>query len=416
MTITSPPPASVPMARRMLNKVPEVTIFFWIIKIMATTVGETAADFLNSHMGLGLTGTTLVMSIGLAAALFFQFRSRRYVPVLYWVAVVLISVVGTLASDNLVDNFGVPLIVTTGAFALALAVTFSVWFNKERTLSIHTIFTTRREAFYWLSILFTFALGTSAGDLIAEQLNLGYWVAAAIFAGAIAVVAVAHFGVKLNAVLAFWLAYILTRPLGASMGDGFSASDNQGLGLGTYVTSIIFLVVIAGLVAYLTRTRIDETPADATPPLRPDGGAPRILVVAEHATATPALLDTLRGRAARGPASFGLLVPNPAPAEWHPAHPDEHRQVSEAREELEQTLPLLREAVGGGVDGAVSIRHDPMDAIEEELRNGDFDEIILATRPHGVAGRVHADLAHRVAHLGIPVTTIATGTPRAATV
>jgi len=168
MTTTTRPTRVAPPARRMLNKVPEVTIFFWIIKILATTVGETAADFLNDHLGLGLTGTTLVMSVGLAAALWFQFRARRYVPVLYWTAVVLISVVGTLASDNLVDNLGVPLVVTTAAFSFALAVTFAVWFSKERTLSIHSIFTPRREAFYWLAILFTFSLGTAAGELSAQ--------------------------------------------------------------------------------------------------------------------------------------------------------------------------------------------------------------------------------------------------------
>jgi len=265
MTMTSPSRTSPPSLRRMLNKVPEVTIFFWIIKIMATTVGETAADFLNSHMGLGLTGTTLVMSVGLAAVLFFQFRSRRYVPVLYWVAVVFISVVGTLASDNLVDNFGVPLVVTTGVFAVALAVTFGVWFNKERTLSIHSIFTTRREAFYWLAILFTFALGTSAGDLVAEQLNLGYWVSALLFAGLIAAVAIAHFRFRANAVLTFWMAYILTRPLGASIGDYLSQSRHDGgLGLGTTGTSALFVVTILGLVAYLTKTKLDAPAPETT--------------------------------------------------------------------------------------------------------------------------------------------------------
>jgi uncharacterized membrane-anchored protein len=264
MTITSPRRAPEPVARRMLNKVPEVTIFFWVIKIMATTVGETAADFLNSHIGLGLTGTTLVMSVGLAAALFFQFRSGRYVPVLYWIAVVLISVVGTLASDNLVDNFGVPLVVTTGAFAIALAGTFAWWFNKERTLSIHTIFTTRREAFYWLAILLTFALGTSAGDLIAEQLNLGYWISALLFAGLIVAVAIARFRFRANAVLTFWMAYILTRPLGASIGDYLSQSRHDGgLGLGTTGTSALFVVTILGLVAYLTKTKVDA-PASET--------------------------------------------------------------------------------------------------------------------------------------------------------
>ena len=149
----------------MLNKVPEVTLFFWIIKVLCTTVGETAADFLNVNLNLGLTGTSVIMSGVLLVALAFQFRARRYVPGIYWLAVVLISVVGTLITDNLVDNFGVPLETTTIVFSIALAVTFAAWYAREKTLSIHTIYTRPRESFYWLAILFTFALGTAAGDL-----------------------------------------------------------------------------------------------------------------------------------------------------------------------------------------------------------------------------------------------------------
>lgn len=242
----------------MLNKVPEVTIFFWIIKIMATTVGETAADFLNSHLGLGLTGTTLVMSALLVGALFLQFRSRRYVPSLYWLAVVLISIVGTLAADNLVDNFGVALTTTTAIFSVALIATFAAWYASERTLSIHTIFTTRRESFYWAVILFTFALGTAAGDLVAEQLSLGYWVSALLFGALIAAMAVARVRFRANTVLSFWIAYILTRPLGASLGDYLSQPHRHGgLGLGTVGTSALFLTTILGVVVYLTRTKRD---------------------------------------------------------------------------------------------------------------------------------------------------------------
>ena len=249
----------------MLNKVPEVTLYFWIIKILCTTVGETAADYLNANLKLGLTNTTYVMGALLLIALFFQFKARKYVPSIYWLAVVLLSVVGTLITDNLVDNFGVPLEVTTIAFSIALAVTFGVWYASEKTLSIHSIYTTRREAFYWLAILFTFALGTAAGDLTAEQFKLGYLASAFLFAGLIAGVTGAYYGFKLNAVLAFWIAYILTRPLGASIGDYMSqARDNGGLGLGTTVTSMLFLVVILALVVYLTITRKDEIPAIAT--------------------------------------------------------------------------------------------------------------------------------------------------------
>jgi uncharacterized membrane-anchored protein len=255
--------ASAPsLGRQMLNKVPEVTIFFWIIKIMATTVGETAADFLNIDLNFGLTNTTIVMCVILLITLFFQFRLRKYVPGIYWFAVVLISIVGTLITDNLIDNFGVTLQTTTIIFSLALIAIFIAWYASEKTLSIHSIYTTKREAFYWAAILFTFALGTAAGDLTAEGLSLGYWKSALMFAALIGVVTLAHYVFKLNAVLAFWIAYILTRPLGASLGDYLSQpSDAGGLGLGTVGTSAIFLIIILCLVIYLTKTRRDEIPA-----------------------------------------------------------------------------------------------------------------------------------------------------------
>ncbi|MCB1823808.1 MAG: hypothetical protein H6974_00135 [Gammaproteobacteria bacterium] len=252
---------------RMLNKVPEVTLYFWIIKIMATTVGETAADFLNFNLNFGLTGTSIVMSVLLVIFLVVQLRARRYIPWIYWLAVVLISVVGTLITDNLVDNFGVPLETTTIVFGLALLVTFVAWYASERTLSIHTIFTTKRELFYWVAILFTFALGTAAGDLAAETLNLGYANSTLMFGALISIVAFAYYGFKANAVLAFWIAYILTRPLGASFGDYLSQSvTDGGLGLGTVATSALFLSTIAGLVIYLSITRRDllEQPTDQT--------------------------------------------------------------------------------------------------------------------------------------------------------
>lgn len=254
----SPTRPDASLGRRMLNKVPEITLFFWIIKILCTTVGETAADYLNERLNLGLTGTTVVTGVLLLVTLVFQFKARRYVPAVYWLAVVLLSVVGTLITDNLVDNYGVPLETTTAVFGVALAATFAAWFASERTLSVHTIVTSRREAFYWLAILFTFALGTAAGDLVAERMDLGYWPSALVFGGLIAAVGFAHFGLGLNAVLAFWLAYILTRPLGASLGDYLSQpTDGGGLGLGTIATSALFLLAILGLVLYLTVTKKD---------------------------------------------------------------------------------------------------------------------------------------------------------------
>ncbi|WP_405888947.1 hypothetical protein OG762_38390 [Streptomyces sp. NBC_01136] len=245
------------------NKVPEVTAYFWIIKILCTTVGETAADFLNENLGMGLTGVSLLMSALLAVVLVVQFRTKAYRPGVYWFAVALISVVGTLISDNLTDNLGVSLTTCTTVFAVALAVVFAIWYRREGTLSIHSIDTVSREVYYWLAVLFTFALGTAAGDLVAEKMALGYWVSAVLFGLAIAAVAVAHFALGLNAVLSFWIAYILTRPLGASMGDYLSQpTGDGGLGLGTTVTSVLFLAVILALVVYLAMTRKDVTESE----------------------------------------------------------------------------------------------------------------------------------------------------------
>jgi len=262
--------------RQMLNKVPEVTIYFWIIKVLCTTVGETAADYLNETLHFGLTGTSLVMGVLLLVVLFFQFKAKKYIPSIYWLAVVLLSIVGTLITDNLTDKLGVPLEMTTIIFFIALVLTFAIWYVVEKTLSVHSIVTIRREVFYWLAILFTFALGTAAGDLTAEKFGLGYLTSLFIFAGLIMVITIAHFTVKRilaveykhqsrNAVLAFWLVYILTRPLGASIGDYLSQTRaDGGLGLGATTTSALFLITILGMVAYLTFTRKDEIPPEKT--------------------------------------------------------------------------------------------------------------------------------------------------------
>jgi len=238
----------------LLNKVPEVTVWFWIIKVLCTTVGETAADYLNETLHFGLTGTTLVTSVALVGALIWQFKSKQYVPGIYWLAVVLISVVGTLVTDNLTDRFNVSLVATTTIFAVILSLVFSAWQVKEHTLSIHSIRTTRREAFYWLTILFTFALGTAAGDLVAEKINIGYWKSALLFSGLIVIVTVAHKVFHANAIAMFWAGYILTRPLGASIGDYMSqAKVDGGLGIGTTGTSVVFLGVIGLVVIYMAR-------------------------------------------------------------------------------------------------------------------------------------------------------------------
>ena len=239
---------------KLINRVPEVTLVFWILKILATTVGETAADVLSTTFKLGTVATSYVMGALLLVSLVFQLRAKRYVPAIYWVVVVFISVVGTLISDNLVDNLGVALATTSMIFAVALIAVFAFWYLIERTLSVHTIYTARRELFYWAAILFTFSLGTSAGDLLSERLGLGYALSAVMFGAAIAIIyATYRFGLT-NEVLAFWLAYILTRPLGASMGDLLTAAkDEGGLSIGTIPVSVVFLLVIVALVIHLDR-------------------------------------------------------------------------------------------------------------------------------------------------------------------
>ncbi len=256
--------SSASRGRQMLNKVPEVTLYFWIIKILCTTVGETVADFLNLKLGLGLTNTTYIMGGLLVAILFWEFKKRKYVPGIYWLAVVFLSVVGTLITDNLTDKFGVPLVTTTIVFSIALAATFATWYAFEKSLSIHSIHSTRREAFYWLAILFTFALGTAAGDLVAEKLGLGYLISLLLVGAIIGLITLAYYFLKLNGILAFWMAYILTRPLGASIGDYLSQPHkNGGLGLGTTWTSAIFLVAIVALVTFLGITKLDVEDSEA---------------------------------------------------------------------------------------------------------------------------------------------------------
>jgi uncharacterized membrane-anchored protein len=237
----------------MLNKVPQITLWFWIVKVMSTTVGETGADYLAVHVGLGPLVTGAVMAALLIAAIILQLRADRYVPWIYWLAVVLVSVVGTQITDALTDGLGVSLYLSTLVFAAGLAAIFIAWYSQERTLSIRSIFTRRRELYYWAAILCTFALGTAAGDLATEALGLGFQLGVVIFGALIACIAAAYY-LGAGAVLAFWLAYIFTRPLGAALGDLLSqARTYGGLGFGTAMTSAIFLAVIVGLVVFMTR-------------------------------------------------------------------------------------------------------------------------------------------------------------------
>jgi uncharacterized membrane-anchored protein len=239
--------------KKLLNRVPEITATFWIIKILATTVGETAADYLSDTLSQGLIITSYVMGGFLLMALLNQFRLKRYVPIMYWIVVVLMSITGTLITDRLVNELGISLITTSIMFSLALSATFILWYLTEKTLAMHSIHTAKRELFYWAAILFTFALGTATGDLLSEALSLGYAQAALVFSAAIAAIAAGYHYFKMNAVLAFWLAYILTRPLGASIGDLLSQPTlNGGFGFGTVGTSMLFLSIIVSLVIYLS--------------------------------------------------------------------------------------------------------------------------------------------------------------------
>ena len=243
-------------AKTALSKVPEVTIFFWIIKVLCTTVGETFADFLNINLGLGLTVTSVIMGAAFVIVLLLQFKVSKYVPGIYWLTVVLISVFGTLITDNMVENMNISLTTSVVVFAVLLASTFAIWFRSEKTLSIHSIFTAKREAFYWLSNLVTFALGTEVGDYVAEELTLGYTLTGLIVLVVIICTFLAWKLFHFDAILTFWIAYVLTRPLGASMGDFMSQPKSLGgLGLGATVTSIIFLSAILAVVIFLSVTK-----------------------------------------------------------------------------------------------------------------------------------------------------------------
>ncbi len=256
-----PPPPSITTVtstgRALLNKVPEITIWFWIIKILCTTVGESFADWVAVDLNVGLINTTVIFSVVLAAVLTWQIRLPKYSAFPYWLTVVVLSVTGTLYTDILTDKYGVNLAITTPVIAVMLAAVFGLWYRKEHTLSIHSITTVPREMFYWLAILVTFALGTAAGDWTLEITGWTPGVAVLLPVFLIAATVVGwRFGA--NAVLSFWIAYVLTRPLGANLGD-WIAVDKQlgGIGLGTLGTSVIFLGAILATVAYLAIKRPD---------------------------------------------------------------------------------------------------------------------------------------------------------------
>jgi uncharacterized membrane-anchored protein len=240
--------------KKTLMRVPEVTFLFWIAKTLSTTVGETGADFLAVDLGFGMPLVTVLMTALLTTLLVLQFtRFKRYVPENYWAMVVLMSVIGTLITDMFVDIMGVSLVTLTVVFTLMMLAGFYLWYRSEKTLSIHSIDTSKREAYYWIVILIAFALGTGAGDLISEHFSMGYGTALLLFIGMIITVTGAYFVFKMNGVLAFWLAYILTRPLGASLGDFLiQPVDAGGLGINMVFINLAFLTAIITSVAYLS--------------------------------------------------------------------------------------------------------------------------------------------------------------------
>jgi uncharacterized membrane-anchored protein len=383
----------------MLSKVPEITVWFWIIKILCTTVGESFADWINMTLGLGLNTTALIFTVVLVAVLGWQLSLTRYVPFVYWLTVVVVSVTGTLYTDILTDDLQVPLALSTSVFAVILAVVFGVWWARERTLSIHSIVTLPRECFYWLAILVTFALGTAAGDWILELTGWGPGTSVLLPAGLIVAVVIG-WRLGANPVLSFWLAYILTRPLGANLGDwlGFPP-DQQGLGLGTALTSVIFLTAILATVIYLTITRSDvieeherrKTPAVTAPPARE-----RIMhgYYAAIAVATGALLVWAAGQphstaaaseSESGSSVTATLAPGQsATAKFPPVETAKFRTI---------TQDTLAKVQGGDQAGATARIKDletawdddqgtlqPLDDTGWTVLDGQIDDVLTALR------------------------------------
>lgn len=244
------------MPRTLTRKVPEIIALFWLAKLLTTAVGESTSDYLVYR--INPYAAVMLGFVVFVAALVFQFRTRRYIAWIYWLCVVMVAIFGTMAADVLHIQFGVPYITSTIFFAVTLIVVFTLWHRSQKTLSIHSITNRRRELFYWATVVTTFALGTAAGDLTAYSFNLGFFSSAILFAALIAAVALAYRWFKFNSIAAFWLAYILTRPLGASFADWFGKPKSVGgLGWGDNKVSLILGILIVSLVAYLAASRRD---------------------------------------------------------------------------------------------------------------------------------------------------------------
>lgn len=383
----------------MLSKVPEVTVWFWVIKILCTTVGESFADWINIGLGAGLYATAIIFTIVLGIVLAVQFRLNHYVPTVYWLTVVILSVAGTLYTDVLTDGLGVPLALSTTVFAILLAVVFGVWYARERTLSIHSIVTTPRELFYWLAVLVTFALGTAVGDWTIALTGWSPGTSVLLPVGLIVAIALGwRFGP--NAVLSFWLAYILTRPLGANLGDWFASPSTQhGLGLGYGLTSIIFLATILSAVVYLTLSRADviQTADDSRSPVTARPARERIMLgyYAAVSGVAGALMIWAAGQPHAAPASASeeeggstatsvKMAPGQAIAKFPPSDVTEFRTITQ------DTLTKLQ---AGDQSGATTRIKDletawdddqsslqPMDPTAWTVLDNQIDDVLNALR------------------------------------
>ncbi|MCD0485550.1 hypothetical protein LO771_24980 [Streptacidiphilus sp. ASG 303] len=364
--------------RLMLNKVPEVTVWFWVIKVLCTTVGESFADWINMKLGVGLVNTAWIFTAVFAGVLVVQLRLKRYVPLPYWLTVVVVSVTGTLYTDILTDQLDVPLWISSAVFSVLLAVVFGVWWLREHTLSIHSVTTLPRESFYWLAVLVTFALGTATGDWTLELTGWSPGVSVLLPLGLIVSITLLwRYGA--NPVLSFWLAYILTRPLGANIGDWLASpkvaqpGEPTGLDLGTFATSLIFLGLILATVVYLTLTRSDVTETyEATHTPQAGAGLRRERIALAGfgllAVATGALLFWAHSRPHVGPApeadntSAVRMAPGEAVKKFPSAKVDALRTLAST------SLKDARSGNAKGARAAAQSLRDLWDADQDSLQ------------------------------------------------
>ncbi|MEV8453299.1 hypothetical protein AB0467_11320 [Streptomyces sp. NPDC052095] len=361
--------------RLVLNKVPEVTVWFWVIKILCTTVGESFADWINMKLGVGLVNTAWIFTAVFVVVLAFQLRLKRYVPFPYWLTVVVVSVTGTLYTDILTDRLNVPLWISSAVFSALLAVVFGMWWLRERTLSIHSVTTLPRESFYWLAVLVTFALGTATGDWILEVTGWSPGASVLLPLGLIAAITMLWKS-GANPVLSFWLAYILTRPLGANIGDWLASpkaaqpGEPTGLALGTFATSLIFLGLILATVAYLTVTRSDVTETHEAAHATGDPYKERIALAGFGllAVATTGLLVWAHGQPHVGPApeadntSAVQMAPGVAVRKFPPA------KVAALKNLASNSLKDARSGDAKGAHTAAQSLRDLWDADQASLQ------------------------------------------------